>query len=95
MTARGQWRVERPIDFASHEFPDGIVLYDLQYRSTKYLPHPAGGVFSVLKCNLQGLDDVHILDAMAHLGAASLVTAEELESVLAELERINLITVSA
>lgn len=92
MTAGGQWRASRAVGFTSHDFPEGVVLYDLQSRSTMYLPHPAGEVFSVLKRSQQGLDGVHILDALADSGSRTALAADELEAVLVELQRLRLIT---
>lgn len=84
--------MSRPVDFTGHDFPEGAVFYDLHNRSTMYLSHPAGEVFSVLKRNPQGLECVHILDVLADSGVAAALTADELEAVLAELERLQLIT---
>lgn len=92
MIAGGRLWVVRLLEFSAHQFPEGIVLYDAGNKLTLYLPHPASEVFLALNRNPRGLDGTGILGDLSASGVATGLDASELEVVLDELERLQLIS---
>lgn len=84
--------VVRPAGISAHDFPEGIVLFDAVNKLTLYLPNPAGEVFVALKRNPHGLDGAGILGELSASGVANGLLESELEAVLDELKRLQLIS---
>lgn len=89
------WRLVQRADYNDHEFPEGIVFYDARNKTTVYLPHPAGRVFAALKSNPLGLEHADLLAAVLVSRGASGLDANDLQVVLDELEKLQLITACA
>lgn len=92
--APGRWQLAALADFHTHNFPDGLVIYQAHGKDTLYLPHPASTVFAILRQHPQGLEGTVILDTLASSQAPTSLTVEELEAVLGQLQQQRLVTLS-
>lgn len=95
MITGGLWRVLRANEYKRCAFSEGIVFYDVRNKQTLYLAHPLGEVFDALITNADGLDGDGLLGLCLTSSVSDSDREIELEEALAELEKLQLVTVCA
>lgn len=84
----------------THSFGDGVVAYDPETKTTRYLPDPAGKLITLLTTipeatmTTEDITTEDILQALARDADPLARHPEQLDALLRELEELHLVVAS-
>lgn len=90
--APGQQRLYVVPHLLAHSFPDGVVAYNPETKTTLYLPGPAGSLLTMLpKTPESAANSCAIFQSLAENGDPLAQEPEQLDALLHRLEELHLV----